>query len=64
MLPWQRDVTTSIYLHNKKVKFPAMGKAFSLIDQSGRITVGCKPAANFGTFVPTIIPCLARFSEV
>ena len=41
-----------------------MGKAFSLIDQSGRITVGCKPAANFGTFVPTIIPCLARFSEV
>ena len=41
-----------------------MGNAFGLIDQRGRIAVGCKPAVNFGTFVPTIIPCLARFFEV
>ena len=38
--------------------------AFGLIDQRDRITVGCKPAINFGTFVPTIIPSLARFFEV
>lgn len=41
-----------------------MGNAFGLIDQSGCIAVGCKPAINFGTFVPTIIPSLARFFEV
>ena len=41
-----------------------MGNAFGLIDQRDRIAVGCKPAINLGTFVPTIIPCLARFFEV
>ena len=41
-----------------------MGNAFGLIDQRDRITVGCKPAINFGTFVPTLIPSLARFFKV